>query len=748
MPVPTPTEFRTTVDRFIGQGLSRLDATRRARTEAGLAPVAQPSTPGDIRADIGSLPGQPQDIIPDFQTRMTKAVTSAGVTGAELSDPRIQELLARSAFNAEELRSLGIGEETLQQFGQVAQEAEAAREAIPTLPTRSGLGVLEQALRAKSDPAKDPRLKSQLFEQLGLTGIASVMPSMREAQRESERTFAEFTRGLKDVARANIDEFNISLSRFNLINQEKQQMIDRFQQFEDEERAINNELRLFREKGKIQQELDLTAKPTISEAASLFRDGLIFDPEAPGGVRPLTILDEIGFDTSGRMLQPGTATVTDYKALYAGSRTNRAGLDLAGDASDWGKTPIRSPINGIIIDSSGSRGRGLTDFCQPGERNCGGGWGNNLRILDPNTGEIHQLSHMLGVVSGLGIGDSVTAGQVLGSMGNTGTVIGGGGEDLSNEQITGPNKRGTHLDYTIFNDNGTKKTVEEVLPFAFPERAKVGVPGVDLEAQSIALDILDPLSGQRLTDVTQAKGMRSKVSAHLTSLRRGLIEQGDLIGFIEASAGGKDVDASFLVSFDKFATVIDQIDALGEILNKKGLEGVEKETEADDPIFKFDAAPLINFIQSRNPWAGDAQTVKAILTATVPNLARGVYGEVGVLTDRDVRLYMDTLPTLSQPEEIRKSITAFTLRTLRNAIIQKMMTQAAGGRDVSRFAPIITDLTDKITRMEADLGIGVDVIGLQELADRVGLDVQIQERAEENFLIVEESEFGTFYDDL
>lgn len=69
---------------------------------------------------------------------------------------------------------------------------------------------------------------------------------------------------------------------------------------------------------------------------------------------------------------------------------------------------------------------------------------------------------------------------------------------------------------------------------------------------------------------------------------------------------------------------------------------------------KMETGPMLGFFRDINPYDTDAQAFKAKLTATVPNLARGVFGEVGVLTDFDVTNYLKTLPNLKTPKDRAK----------------------------------------------------------------------------------------------
>lgn len=61
--------------------------------------------------------------------------------------------------------------------------------------------------------------------------------------------------------------------------------------------------------------------------------------------------------------------------------------------------------------------------------------------------------------------------------------------------------------------------------------------------------------------------------------------------------------------------------------------------------------PFVGFFRGLNPYDTDAKALEAKLKATVPNLARGVFAEVGVLTDADIQNYMATLPNLKSPKD-------------------------------------------------------------------------------------------------
>lgn len=101
----------------------------------------------------------------------------------------------------------------------------------------------------------------------------------------------------------------------------------------------------------------------------------------------------------------------------------------------------------------------------------------------------------------------------------------------------------------------------------------------------------------------------------------------------------------------------------------------------------------------------DAGTIQAQITALVPQVAKGIYGEVGVLTDQDTARYTQTLPNLTSPEQQNDAVTALTLTALRNGVKSKLDVAAASNLDVSGFVPLYQDLTTKINTINDRTGV-------------------------------------------
>jgi len=102
----------------------------------------------------------------------------------------------------------------------------------------------------------------------------------------------------------------------------------------------------------------------------------------------------------------------------------------------------------------------------------------------------------------------------------------------------------------------------------------------------------------------------------------------------------------------------------------------------------------------------NAAAFQAQLTAITPNIARGTYGEVGVLTDNDVRLYQSTLPNLTSKEDQNKAIMAMTLRNVKYGLDNKLKSLASSYINVSGYDEQYKDATKKILSIEDDIGVG------------------------------------------
>jgi len=88
-------------------------------------------------------------------------------------------------------------------------------------------------------------------------------------------------------------------------------------------------------------------------------------------------------------------------------------------------------------------------------------------------------------------------------------------------------------------------------------------------------------------------------------------------------------------------------------------------------------------------WNKDFKVMEQLVNATVPNLARGVFREVGVLTDSDVERYRNMLPNAKTDPEVAKSLFMELDTKLRRGYEMVLDNYRRAGRDVSGFEPTL-----------------------------------------------------------
>jgi ribosomal protein S13 len=154
------------------------------------------------------------------------------------------------------------------------------------------------------------------------------------------------------------------------------------------------------------------------------------------------------------------------------------------------------------------------------------------------------------------------------------------------------------------------------------------------------------------------------------------------------SAWGKDLTDATIKPLEKFNSALDM---LGSI---------------QDQISTMDTWPIMWRLKWMNPYDTDAQVLKAQLTALMPTIARWVYGEVGVLTDNDIRLYAQTIPNLTSTKDVNNAVLAMSLKVIAWGYKRQLQTLAAAWKDVSGFSGIYDSLMGQVSALEWGLPWG------------------------------------------
>lgn len=79
-------------------------------------------------------------------------------------------------------------------------------------------------------------------------------------------------------------------------------------------------------------------------------------------------------------------------------------------------------------------------------------------------------------------------------------------------------------------------------------------------------------------------------------------------------------------------------------------------------------------------------------------MARGVFGEVGVLTDQDIANYMKTLPNIKQTADVQDVVQFALLDTLKNSLDSAIAIDS-GTYDISGLAGQYKKLNSKIEEL-------------------------------------------------
>ena len=234
-------------------------------------------------------------------------------------------------------------------------------------------------------------------------------------------------------------------------------------------------------------------------------------------------------------------------------------------------------------------------------------------------------------------------------------------------------------------------------PLVLGEGRKAGEEWTGRSSAQLVDDIMAGTSNTKDIEAMPKK-LQEETNAELSRRRKEAKGSGDTIGIVRASAGNtKDLDATALMNYSKKVNILTQLTDIQESFKK----------------LKGGTDPIIGILRKNNPYDSIAREFNAKLTAVVPNLARGVYGEVGVLTNQDIETYKKTIPSITDTAKTNKLLMAMTVRLVQRTIEQELRTQAFAQRDVSQFADDIIK-----TRKQANVLLqGVDPKRFRSVGD-------------------------------
>lgn len=119
----------------------------------------------------------------------------------------------------------------------------------------------------------------------------------------------------------------------------------------------------------------------------------------------------------------------------------------------------------------------------------------------------------------------------------------------------------------------------------------------------------------------------------------------------------------------------------------------------------------------------DARAINATIQGLIPTVARGIFGEVGVLTDADIKNYREVVPNLTSTEDQNKLVGTVLLDVINRSVGNQLAVAAANQTNVSGFYPIYNNVTSRVEKAKASL---LDVTGQEiDTYDRIIKDTFI-----------------------
>ena len=149
------------------------------------------------------------------------------------------------------------------------------------------------------------------------------------------------------------------------------------------------------------------------------------------------------------------------------------------------------------------------------------------------------------------------------------------------------------------------------------------------------------------------------------------------------SQWGKTPTDSTVQSLDKYAQALTSLWQLTDLLKDA------------------DTWPIIWALRSKNPYDVKAREIETAIAGLLPTLARWVYWEVWVLTDKDIEHYSKTVPNLKSTSDVNNAVLAMSLNMLADWYKRKLATQASLGYDVSGMAWLYQQIITKADALMA-----------------------------------------------
>ena len=188
---------------------------------------------------------------------------------------------------------------------------------------------------------------------------------------------------------------------------------------------------------------------------------------------------------------------------------------------------------------------------------------------------------------------------------------------------------------------------------AQPSRSPiVAFPITDPNGGTLGYAYYDKVSRKLIPGSFVSETKKSDSTAPLAGVQ---IPEGQKLKGMTISAEGKPSYTYGLESEGKSAAPLLQ-DQMKILTNLEGANATLNNIEKTLKEVGTSTGPVVGVARGYNPYDVVAQSVENMVNSLVPGLARGVFGEVGVLTDRDVDRYKKLIPNMRTDPKVAEQI--------------------------------------------------------------------------------------------
>ena len=135
----------------------------------------------------------------------------------------------------------------------------------------------------------------------------------------------------------------------------------------------------------------------------------------------------------------------------------------------------------------------------------------------------------------------------------------------------------------------------------------------------------------------------------------------------------------------------------------------------------IDRGPITGFLREKNPYDVDAQYLNKLVESVVPGLARTVFGEVGVLTDADVKRYKEMVPNMKTEEQVAEALIKMLDKKIEASYDGYIKTAKKAGYNVSGFEAAAAEEKAATDTTAAHSGLLGEIKALREKVKTTGL---------------------------